>query len=392
MRSIRQLDLFERDEERRWGLPKGYQIHTSHFFSFSRIVLAKGSLDTPEREAFVRRICGAYPKASVEEQTNVPHNRIELDEADLVKRTLRGKRTLVFGVLGLKSAVWRNPQDGAMYPYEQFFSVYGSCPFSCCYCYLNDCPGTSVSPTVRVYVNLREIMSEICRQANAAQRPTTFYLGKLQDGLALDPLTAFSTMLVPFFGGHRFARQVIQTKSVNVERLLDLEHNGHTALSWTLTPPDIAARYELNAPGTAQRMEAMVRCAEAGYPVCANVAPVIPEPDWEDVYSNFVREVLVCVPLRRLYVGGICIEQNSLRFLERQAGLGNAISTHLDRRGLDIGDSVSYPPGFCTPLFERVLTAARQVGPFRSTVERWDGGTLSVDFTCSGDWSISPEC
>lgn len=392
MHSMRQLELFEKDDAGSWGLPKGYQVRTSSHFSFDRIILSKGSIDTPERELFVREICAAYPEASVEEQAEAPHNRIDLGEADSVKQMHRGKRTLVFGVLGLKSAVWRNPHHGAMYPYEQFFSVYGFCPFSCSYCYLNDSPGTSVSPTVRVYVNLREIISEIDKRANASTKRSVFYLGKLQDGLALDPLTAFSTVLVPFFGNHRFARQVIQTKSVAVERLLNLEHKGHTTLSWTLTPPNIAARYERHAPNTAQRIGAMVRCAEAGYPVCANVAPVIPEEGWEDAYLDFIRDLLASVPLRRLYVGGICLDQNSLRFLEHYVGLGNAILTHLDPRMVGEGNHVSYPPGFCSQLFERVLAAAGQIGPFHSICEHWDGGTLSVDFTGGKNDGMASEC
>ncbi len=115
--------------------------------------------------------------------------------------------------------------------------------------------------------------------------------------------------------------------------------------------------------------------------MCANVTPVIPEEDWEDVYLDFVRDVLASVSLRRLYVGGSCLNQNSLRFLERHVGFGNATFAHLDLRGVDVGDLVSYPPGLCGRLFKRVLAAARQVGSFRSVCEQWDGGTLSVDFT-----------
>ena len=93
-------------------------------------------------------------------------------------------------------------------------------------------------------MNLPEILAQIDRVANRSRKPTAFILGKLQDGLALDPLTAYSTTLVPFFAGHKYARQIIMTKSDSVERFLDLEHGGNTILSWSLNPPEIAARYE----------------------------------------------------------------------------------------------------------------------------------------------------
>ena len=49
--------------------------------------------------------------------------------------------------------------------------------------------------------------------------------------MALDPLTAYSTVFVPFFAAHPFARQVILTKSADVGWLLPLlgsSQNTHT--------------------------------------------------------------------------------------------------------------------------------------------------------------------
>jgi hypothetical protein len=67
-------------------------------------------------------------------------------------------------------------------------------------------------------VNAPEILLQMGRLAGKMERPTAFYLGKLQDGLALDPLTAYSALLIPWFARHPTARQVILTKSDNVEK------------------------------------------------------------------------------------------------------------------------------------------------------------------------------
>ena len=82
------------------------------------------------------------------------------------------------------------------------------------------------SPTVKIYVNIDRMVRRIDQTANRLAKPTAFYLGKLQDGLALDPLTAYSTVLVPFFARHEFARQVILTKSAEVHRLMELDPTG----------------------------------------------------------------------------------------------------------------------------------------------------------------------
>ena len=255
-------------------------------FAVERIVLAKGSLDTPQREAFVRQVSEAYPKARTEEKLGVPHNRIEIPGKTALERIARGKRTLVFGSISPKNAVWERELRNNVFDHEWALSVYGFCPYNCAYCYLAALPGVWFSPAVRIYVNLAEIIAEVSRRAMAAGRRTTFYQGTLQDGLALDPLTAYSTVLVPFFAEHRHARAFVQTKSANIERLLHLRHNAHTALSWTLSPRPIAERFETNAPSVDARLAAMERCANAGYPVCANFIPVIPYGDWEAFVSG----------------------------------------------------------------------------------------------------------
>ena len=167
----RQLALFEDHGGTR--LPEGYVPRRVEGFAPERIVLTKGSLDTPEREAFVRRVCGVYPGVRVEERLDVAHNRVDLGEADPMRRLARGKRTLVFGVL--RSAVRFSDEEGNTCPNYWHFSVYGYCPYGCSYCYLAGTQGVWFSPTVKIYVNLPEILSEIDRRANRLGRETAFY-------------------------------------------------------------------------------------------------------------------------------------------------------------------------------------------------------------------------
>ncbi len=82
-------------------------------------------------------------------------------------------------------------------------------------------------------MNLPEILNQIDRVASQLTEPTAFYLGKLQDGLALDALTGYSRVMVPFFARQKQARLILLTKSTNVENLLDLDHQQHTVLSWS---------------------------------------------------------------------------------------------------------------------------------------------------------------
>ncbi|MBI4595997.1 MAG: hypothetical protein HY730_06415 [Candidatus Tectomicrobia bacterium] len=163
--------------------------------TISQIFLARGSMSTPERKRFVERICCLYPEARVKECLNIPHNRIQLNELDTLALHRTGKQTLVFGEL--KNAVRFSEEVGNTCPNYWHFSPYGFCPFGCKYCYLAGTQGVKFSPTVKIYVNLPEMLAEIDRVARRLGKPTAFYVGKLQDALALDSLTAYSTVIVP---------------------------------------------------------------------------------------------------------------------------------------------------------------------------------------------------
>ena len=163
-------------------------------------------------------------------------------------------------------------------------------------------------------------------------RPTAFYLGKLQDALALDPLTAYSSVLVPFFAEHPYTHLTLLTKSTNVSWLLNLPHKGHTILSWSLNPPDMSKLFEENVPSIEKRLEAMNRSALAGYPVRAVLMPLIPVKGWREIYPTFIRYLVSAIPLQRLTLGGICSYKAARTLMENKLGLNNSISENLENQ------------------------------------------------------------
>jgi DNA repair photolyase len=323
-------------------------------------MLSKGSVSTPERRRFVERICALYPKAPVEDCADVSHNRIDLGTAQPLARHRAGKRTLVFGELA--DSVRFSEEEGNSCPNYWHFSPYGFCPYGCKYCYLAGTHGVWYSPSVKIYVNLAEMIGRIDHIARRLEKPTAFYLGKLQDGLALDPLTGYSTALVPFFVEHPFARQVILAKSAFVERLIGLNHGGHTILSWSLNPPEVAFAFEENVPSVEDRIEAMRRCAEAGYSVRAVIMPVIPVPDWKPLYTGFLERLLSAVQLERLTFGGICIYKGARSLMELKLGKSNPISSHI-RGDFAYDGRARYAKETRVQMYERLVAIARRIQP-----------------------------
>lgn len=339
-----------------------YQPRPAPFFQPRRIVLAKGSRTTAERCALVEKVCDVYPGAQVVDDPATPHNKIDLGPRALVDRHNLGKRTLVLGELG--QAVGESKERWSACPNYRHFSLYGFCPYRCDYCYLAGTRGVCFSPTVKIFVNLAEILGKIERAAAGLDRPTAFYHGKLQDGLALDPLTGYSRRLVPLFARHPYARLTLLTKSADVENLLDLDHRGRSILSWSVNPPEIAQAFEKNVPPVADRIEAMCRASEAGYPVRAVVMPILPLDDWRESYARFLERLVSRVSLDRITLGSICSYTTAVRLMEWKLNRGNPISCLLEPPRRACGDGrARFPQATRLEAYRLLIDTVRRVRP-----------------------------
>jgi hypothetical protein len=189
-----------------------YRPKPAPYFCPNTIVTTKGSLQTTEQRRLVEAICSLYPHAQVVRRLDLPHNRVELEGTDPLGLHYQGKNTLVFGIH--KSALRCSDEDANTCPNYWHFSPYGFCPYDCQYCYLAGTPGVKFSPTVKIFLNLEHILEQIHTIARQLTQPTAFYLGKLQDALALDPLTGYSRRIVPFFARHKYALRTFLTLTI----------------------------------------------------------------------------------------------------------------------------------------------------------------------------------
>ena len=353
-----QLDLIP--PENVWELPQDYVPSVPAGLHVGQVILSRGSLSTRQRENFVRRICSAFPTAKIVEQLDTAHNRVELHEPEPVRRVARGKRTLVFGEISPKHAVWDGRGREATYLYRRRLSLTGFCFYRCQFCYLAGRDAVWHSPTVKVFVNLREIMEEVERHIRRAEQPIEFCMGELQDGLSLDPLTAYSSVVMPYFAKQRNACLEIRTKSTEVEQLLSLNHGRRTLLSWTLNPPEVARVFEMGPPPVEERIVAMRQCAEAGYPLRACIMPVVPLGDWKRCYLDFVARVLEQVQLERLTLGGITMDRHTRLLMESWLGTRNVISNRLEERG---DGKWYYPKALCRDLFQQIKRLSKRIQP-----------------------------
>jgi DNA repair photolyase len=337
-----------------------YQPKQAPNFNPDTIVLTKGSCQTTQQRDFIQAICNLYPKARVVERFDISHNRFDIGGSDLLEAHYEGKKTLVFGVH--KSALRFSDEDGNTCPNYWHFSPYGFCPYDCQYCYLAGTPGVKFSPTVKIFVNISEILDQIASVASRLFEPTAFYLGKLQDGLALDPLTGYSRMMISFFAQQKYAKLILLTKSANVDNLLDFDHQGHTILSWSLNPLEISTAFESNVPSPDKRIAAMRRCADAGYPLRAVIMPIIPIEGWQNIYTNFLENLLESVPIGRITLGQICSYSGALQLTECKLGKNNPISSMLEKNKSKDG-RIRFPIKLRIEVYRYLVNAIKKLRP-----------------------------
>lgn len=337
-----------------------YQPKPAPHFKPDRIVLNKGSFQTAQQSDFIRAICKLYPQAQIIERFDISHNRFELRSPDPLELHYKGKKTLVFGVH--KSAIRFSDEDGNTCPNYWHFSVYGFCPYDCQYCYLAGTPGVKFSPTVKIFVNIGETLDQIAGIASKLSEPTAFYLGKLQDGLALDLLTGYSRTMIPFFAEQKYARLTLLTKTANVDNLLGLDHQGHTIVSWSLNPTEISTAFESNLPLPNERIEAMRGCADAGYPIRAVIMPIIPIEGWRDIYARFLENLLESLPLDRVTLGQICSYSGALQLTERKLGKDNPISKMLEK-GKSKDGRIRFPIKVRIEAYRYLVETIRKLEP-----------------------------
>jgi len=341
-------------------MDNAYTPRRAACFEPSRIVFARGWDRTPFSRSLTNKILLLYPTISPEDCSSTAHPKVLIDGSTPDEQHACGKQTLVIGEH--RSAVRLSSEERNTCPNYWHFSLYGFCPYGCTYCYLAGTPSVKFSPSVKIFTNIDDILNNIDKSARKIAQPIAFYQGKLQDGLALDPLTGYSRLLIPFFARHPFARQILLTKSADVENLLDLDHKGHTILSWTLHPPEVSEQFEPKTPTIAERFRAMKLCADAGYPIRVVLMPLIPVPDWLDQYAGFLEQLLGDIPIQRLTIGAICSYQEAYRLMNRKLGSANVIAENMDRTRSEDG-RMRYLTELREKAYRHLIQTARSLRP-----------------------------
>ena len=115
------------------------------------------------------------------------------------------------------------------------------------------------------------------------------------DCLPLEPEYGMCRALVEHYAALPDKYIILFSKSDNVDFLLDLPHNGHTIMLWTMSTPTVSRRIEVDTATTEQRIEAARKCQQAGYTVRFKFKPIVPIAAWREEATDTLEQLFAAV-------------------------------------------------------------------------------------------------
>ncbi|WJH34308.1 spore photoproduct lyase [Paenibacillus sp. CC-CFT747] len=218
------------------------------------------------------------------------HNRITNlpGETDLEKYRI-AKRTLVVGVR--KTLKFDQSKPSAEYA----IPIATGCMAHCHYCYLQTTLGAK--PYIRVYVNTDEILDAAQKYIDERiPEITRFEAACTSDPVGLEHISGSLAELIEFMAKQDYGRLRFVTKFHHVEPLLNLNHNKHTRIRFSVNADYVIKNFEPATSSFADRITAAGKVAHAGYPLGFIVAPIIWHEGWEDGYRHLFEKLKETLP------------------------------------------------------------------------------------------------
>ena len=228
-----------------------------------------------------------------DEDPVIVFNTFRFDADDEVKElaekhpTLRGHRLLGTAPWGYRDHLTlRETQNCVCQSAWEFHCAFG-CLHACQYCH--------VYPLFNIMMNMEELAERMRAFGETIPEQQLYKFDNATDQITLEPEYGASEIMVEMFADWPGRFILLYTKSDNVDHLLDLRHNGHTLISWSLGSETACREIESKTPSLEQRLVAMEKCQAAGYTVRARISPMGPLKNWRDEYRDLVERLLARV-------------------------------------------------------------------------------------------------
>jgi len=256
----------------------------------------------------------------------------------ILDKVSEGKQVLYIGpAMGREVDIFDIPDDRMMCPhFERLKLASNGCFYQCDWCYLK-ATYRGVRPYITIRAEYDKIKNQIQRRLNQSDTAIIFNSGEMADSLSMEHLTLAAQEFIPWFGRTENGYLFMLTKSDNVDGILDLNHNNHTIVAWSMNNEQVSRQFEIGAPPFENRLEAAHKVQNAGYPVRIRLDPIVPFPGWQGAYSETINRIFSRISPERVTIG-------TLRFEEAFYNMRNKLISSTELQEILGGMKPMFPP------------------------------------------------
>ena len=181
------------------------------------------------------------------------------------------------------------PGYGIGAKHNYYFSHMLNCIYDCRYCFLQ---GMYRSAHTVLFINYEDFIQDIKDIAqHHADEPVHFFSGYDGDSLALEPLSAFAQTFIPGLREIPNAWLELRSKSTQIRKLLDMQPWSQCVAAFSFTPQAISEATEHLVPKLGQRLEALEKLQDSGWPVGLRLDPLIECDNFTEQYRGLIEQL-----------------------------------------------------------------------------------------------------
>jgi len=226
----------------------------------------------------------------------------------MLNKILLGKQVVYLAPAMDAVDTFTMPDDRMVCPhFERLKLASNGCFYQCDWCYLK-LTYRAAFPFITVRVQYDRIKEQLQKRLSGSEEPVVFNSGELADSLSMEDLTRAGQEFIPWFGQQKNGYLYMLTKSDNVDEILDLPHNGHTIITWSMNNNEVSRKFETGAPCFKQRLAAAKKVQEAGYRIRIRLDPIVPIEGWQVAYGETIRRILENISPETVTIGTLRFE------------------------------------------------------------------------------------
>jgi spore photoproduct lyase len=175
------------------------------------------------------------------------------------------------------------------------------------------------------------MLDKIIKTAMKSEKELTFEIGSNSDLVLENTITNNLEWTIENFAKKERGFLTFPTKFHMVDPILPLNHNGRIIARMSVNPQTVILKVEFGTSSLEDRITAINKLGEAGYPVGLLIAPIILMDGWKELYADLIdqlNEKLLPQTKRKLFIEIIFMTYSFVHRAINEEAFPNAVKLY----------------------------------------------------------------